>query len=106
LYRNRLQGGPHVRLYCCILRLCPAGYTGVHISINSTASGPLGAPVLYGATRVPQAMKASVTSYFDTGAGPKRVQSLLRVRCKHDPATFLQILGHPVLCNFLRNLRW
>ena len=59
LYRKRLQGGPHVSLYCCILRLCPTGTTGVHKSINSTTSGPLGAPVLYGAPRVPQAMQAS-----------------------------------------------
>ena len=105
LYRKRLQGGPHVSLYCCILRLCPTGTSGVHKSINSTAFGPLGAPVLYGAPRVPQAMCPAVTSYFEAGAGPKAVQNLLRVKFKHDPFTFLQIPGHPVIRNFLRNLR-
>ena len=53
LYRKRIEGGPHVSLHCCILRLCPTGCTGVHISINSTTSGPVGEPVLYGAPRVP-----------------------------------------------------
>ena len=50
-------------------------------------------------------MKASMMSYFEAGASPKTVQNLLCVRYKHDPATFLQIPGYPVLRNFLRNLR-
>ena len=69
------------------------------------ASGPLGAPVLHGARRVPQAMHDHVTSYFEAGACPKIVQNLLRVRYKHDSATFLQIPGYPVLRNLLINLR-
>ena len=100
LYRKRCPGEPSVSLHCCILRLCPTDTTGVHKSINLTTSGPLGAPVLYGAPRVSQAMKASVKSYFEAGAGPKTVQNRLRVRYKHDPVTFLQIPGYPVLCDF------
>jgi len=50
-------------------------------------------------------MRAAVTSYYEAGSGPKIVQNLLRVRYKHDHVTFLQIPGHPVLRNFLRNLR-
>jgi hypothetical protein len=105
LYRKRLQGGPHVRLYCCILRLSPTGCTGVHISINSTTSGPVGAPVLYGAPRVPQAMRPAVKSYFEAGAGPMRCQNLLRLCYKDDHFSFMQIPSHAVLRNFLRHLR-
>ena len=55
--------------------------------------------------RVLPGMRAHVTPYFEAGAGPVIVQNLLRVRYMHDPATFLQIPGHPVLRNFLINLR-
>ena len=92
-------------LYCCVLSLCPTGTSGVHKSIISTTSGPFGAPVLYGAPRVPPAMHAAVASYYEASAGPKAVQNLLRVKYKHDSVSFLQIPGHPVLRNFLKNLR-
>ena len=92
-------------LYCCSLRLCPTGASGVHRSISSTTSGPLGASVLYGAQRLPQALHAHVTSYFEAGACSKIVQNLLRVRYEHDSATSLETPSYPVLRNLLRNLR-
>ena len=112
-----MEGGPHVSPYCCILRLCATGTSGVHISINNstsinstttTTTGVFGAscaPRVYGAPRVPQAMRAAVTSYYEAGASPKIVQNLLRLRYKHDHLNFMQIPGHAVLRNFLRNLR-